>query len=71
MGDGNDELEVVVDRVTCEGHALCLTYAPEVFDMDDEERAFVTRNPVPAELREGVQEAAEHCPVQAIRFRER
>jgi ferredoxin len=62
-----DELAVQVDRVACEGHALCLVYAPDVFEMDDDERAYVTRNPVPAELRPGVEDAAGQCPVQAIR----
>jgi ferredoxin len=61
---------VEVDRVACEGHALCLTYAPEVFDIDDDERAFVIQDPVPPELRAAVEDAAGHCPVQAIRLRE-
>jgi ferredoxin len=62
------ELTVEVDRVACEGHALCLVYAPEVFDVDDEERAYVLQNPVPAELRAGTEEAAGQCPVQAIKL---
>jgi ferredoxin len=39
-----------------------------VFDIDDEERAFVLRNPVPPELRAAAEEAAGNCPVQAIRL---
>ncbi|WP_432843233.1 ferredoxin [Dactylosporangium sp. CA-092794] len=64
-------LQVEVDRVACEGHALCLVYAPEVFDMDDEERAVVLLDPVPGELHAAVEEAAGNCPVQAIRLRSR
>lgn len=63
------ELTVEVDRVRCEGHALCLVYAPDVFDLDDEERAVVTRDPVPGELRAGVEEAVGQCPVQALTLR--
>lgn len=68
--NGEAAVRVEVDRSTCEGHALCLVYAPEVFDMDDEERAVVMRDPVPEELRAGVEDAAGQCPVQAIRVLE-
>jgi ferredoxin len=64
-----DELTVEVDRVACEGHALCVVYAPDVFDVDDEERAVVTRDPVPPELWADAEQAAGQCPVQAIRVR--
>ena len=60
------EFRVEVDRVGCEGHALCVVYAPGVFEVDDEERAVVIRDPVPAHLRGAVAEAAGQCPVQAI-----
>ncbi|MDQ7903792.1 ferredoxin [Phytohabitans sp. ZYX-F-186] len=65
-----DDFSVEVDRVACEGHALCLVYAAEVFDVDDEERAVVLRDPVPAALRGVVEDAAGNCPVQAIRLRD-
>ncbi|GGM20737.1 ferredoxin [Dactylosporangium sucinum] len=64
----NGDLTVEVDRVACEGHALCLVYAAEVFDMDDEERAVVLVDPVPGSLRGAVEDAASNCPVQAIRL---
>jgi ferredoxin len=64
----DEPLTVAVDRVACEGHALCVVYAPDVFDVDDEERAVVTRDPVPAELRADVEQAAGQCPVRAIRL---
>lgn len=70
MTSGEAVVRVEVDRATCEGHALCLVYAPEVFDMDDEERAVVMQNPVPEALRAGVEDAAGQCPVQAILLRE-
>jgi ferredoxin len=70
MTSGEAAVRVEVDRVTCEGHALCLVYAPEVFDMDDEERAVIRQSPVPEALRAGVEDAAGQCPVQAIRLHE-
>jgi len=64
------DVTVEVDRVACEGHALCLVYAPEVFDVDDDERAVVLLDPVPAALRASTDDAVANCPVQAIRVRE-
>ncbi|MFC0531199.1 ferredoxin [Phytohabitans kaempferiae] len=70
-GAGDEGFTVEVDRVACEGHALCLIYAAEVFDVDDEERAVVLLDPVPATLRGAVEESANNCPVQAIHVRDR
>jgi len=63
------DFTVEVDRVACEGHALCLIYAAEVFDVDDEERAVLLQDPVPGALRGAVEEAANNCPVQALHIK--
>jgi ferredoxin len=63
-------LRAKVDPTVCEGHALCLTYAPQIFDMGSDERAFVTDTPITDELAPGVQEAASQCPTQAISLTE-
>jgi ferredoxin len=68
MSSGDHDVHAEIDQGTCEGHALCLVYAPEIFDMDPNERAFVTQDPVPASLRASAEEAATQCPVQAIRL---
>ena len=55
----------------CEGHALCVVFAPTVFVMDDEaERAIVADVEITDELLPGVRQAVNSCPVQAIRLRE-
>lgn len=61
---------VVVTDV-CEGHALCIGLAPEVFDMDDVgARAIVSADIVPDELVPSVRRAVASCPVQAIVYTE-
>lgn len=69
MGSNETAFTVEVDRTACEGHALCLVYAPEAFEIDDEEKAVLTVDPVPSELWAAVEEAASNCPVQAILLR--
>jgi ferredoxin len=59
-------LRVSVDRMRCDGHALCLLNAPSVFELDDSEHA-VAINPTPSEDERGaVLQAQLQCPTQAI-----
>jgi ferredoxin len=64
MGDG-DKLKITVDRDTCIGDGLCCDDAPETFEMDDDEIA-VVKNPV-GDDRDTILQAAENCPVEAIK----
>ena len=61
---------VVVDADLCEGHALCIQLAPEVFDLSDEEIAGAA--PVDGQWGQGtwdnVKSAVDACPRQAIRL---
>lgn len=60
-----------VDPEVCEGHALCMTCAPQIFDMGyDDEHAFVTDTPITDDLLPGVREAVSQCPTQAITLTE-
>ena len=59
-------MQVAVDADRCEGHARCWAICPEVFELDDEGHAVVTRPDVPAELEEKAREAATNCPERAI-----
>ena len=45
-------MRVVVDRDRCEGNAVCVRIAPEVFTLDDDEYATVTADPIPVEQRD-------------------
>jgi ferredoxin len=56
--------KVVVDRDVCIGAAPCVTIAPGVFQLDDENRAYVV-DPTAADA-ETILLGAQSCPVQAI-----
>lgn len=56
--------KIVVDRDACIGAAPCVVVAPGVFQMDDENKAYVV-NPKGAD-DETILLAAQACPVQAI-----
>lgn len=56
--------KITVDRDLCIGAAPCVTVAPGVFQMDDENKAYVI-NPEGADA-ETILLAAQACPVMAI-----
>jgi ferredoxin len=56
---------VRVDPHLCEGHALCIDTAPEVFELTDSDVATCVENP-PPELWEQVRAAVDACPRGAI-----
>lgn len=53
-----------VDRNICIGSAICVSIAPEVFELDDQGLSHAV-HPT-AGTDEQLQEAATSCPVQAI-----
>jgi ferredoxin len=56
--------KVIVDRDMCIGAGPCVTVAPGVFQLDDENRAYVV-DPASTDA-ETILLAAQSCPVQAI-----
>jgi ferredoxin len=56
---------VQVDPQLCEGHALCVEIAPEVFDLGDDDVANCVERP-PKELLHQVRAAVDACPRGAI-----
>ncbi len=63
---GPTALRVVVDIGLCEGHALCVSSVPEVFELGDNDRATVLDVQLTNDLLESVEDAIVCCPVQAI-----
>ena len=59
-------MRVIVDRDRCEGNAVCMAVAPEVFDLDDEDYAVVKTDPVPADQEDLVEQAIVECPRAAL-----
>ena len=59
-----NRVEITVDRALCIGSGDCVDTAPDVFQLDDEDKAVVV-DPDGASL-DDVIEAARNCPVSAI-----
>ena len=59
-------MRVRVNRGLCRGHGVCTGNAPTIFLFDDEDRAYVERELVPAGLEEEARSAVHNCPEQAI-----
>ncbi|MFD9891140.1 ferredoxin [Amycolatopsis sp. NPDC059027] len=58
-------MEIKVDRSLCEANAVCVGFAPDVFDLDDDEN-LVVRSPIPEDQVEHVSQAVSGCPKNAL-----
>ncbi len=63
-------LRVRIDRDLCQGHAVCVGEAPEVFALGKDNKVMLKLARPPAELHAKVRAAAEHCPTRTIRIEE-
>jgi ferredoxin len=59
-------MRVEVDRDRCEGNAVCVGIAPDLFDLDDEDYAVVKADPVPADEEELAEQSIAECPRAAL-----
>jgi ferredoxin len=64
-----EEMKAVVDKKTCIGCGLCADECSAVFKMG-EDVAVVIVNEVPADAVEDCKEAAQSCPVEAIKLQD-
>jgi ferredoxin len=58
------KLRVRVDHLLCVGNAMCETFAPNVFQLNDDRQSEAV-NPE-GDSEEKILEAAENCPMSAI-----
>ena len=58
------KLRVRVDHLLCVGNAMCETFAPNVFRLNDNRQSEAV-NPA-GDSEEKILEAAENCPMSAI-----
>ncbi|HEY8428554.1 MAG TPA: cytochrome P450 [Sandaracinaceae bacterium] len=63
-------LRVRIDRDLCQGHAVCVGEAPEVFAVGRDEKVILKVPRPPAELYDKVRNAAKYCPTGTIRLEE-
>jgi ferredoxin len=64
----SDGLVIEIDRELCYGFGDCVSTAPDVFELDEDEKAVVI-DPNGA-ARDDLAEAASNCPVMAITIRD-
>lgn len=59
-------MKVVVDWDLCEGNAVCMKVAPELFEVRDDDKAHLLIAEPGEALREKIERAVQRCPRQAI-----
>ena len=59
-------MRIVVDRDRCEGNAICVGIAPDLFVLDDDDYVMVTKNPIPADEEALAEQAIADCPRAAL-----
>jgi ferredoxin len=59
-------MEIGVDRSLCEANAVCVGFAPGVFDLDDDEELVIQPGPIPDDQLEHVTDAVKGCPKNAL-----
>ena len=60
------KLTIVVDRDLCDSHGICVTNAPDVFAIgDDDQLCILVPHPTPTQLP-GVRAALNKCPKGAL-----
>jgi ferredoxin len=59
-------VRVKVDHDRCEGNAVCLGIAPDIFDLDDDDYAVVKADPIPPDHEAAAEQAILECPRAAL-----
>jgi ferredoxin len=59
-------MKIRIDYDLCEGNAVCMKMAPEVFEVGDDDRARLRLKEPGEELRAKVEAAVRRCPRQAL-----
>ncbi|OBI32464.1 ferredoxin [Mycobacterium sp. E2238] len=59
-------MRVIVDRDRCEGNAVCMGIAPDIFDLDDDDYAVVKLDHIPADQEQLAEQAIAECPRAAL-----
>jgi len=61
-------LSLQIDRALCQGHAVCVGDAPEVFALGEDGKVRLLHAQPPAELADKARTAVGHCPTGALRI---
>ncbi|MGZ5012527.1 MAG: cytochrome P450 [Methylobacter sp.] len=61
--------QIKIDRELCQGHATCMTEAPELFQVDDAGNVTVLQENPSLGLLKKAQQAEKYCPTKAIKIK--
>ncbi len=61
-------MKIVVDFDQCEANGICVGYASDVFELDDEDNLHVSADDVPADRLDDVRTAVAQCPKAALKL---
>ncbi len=62
----NRSMRIEVDLLKCESNGMCVSHAPEVFEVDDEDVLQILQPEPDEALRAKVEMAVKFCPKQAL-----
>ncbi|MBH0781520.1 ferredoxin [Nocardia bovistercoris] len=61
-------MKVTVDLDQCEANGICVGFAPDVFELDDDDQLHILTSEVPENLRAEVEDAVAQCPKAALKL---
>jgi len=59
-------MKVKADFDKCQSNAMCTAYAPDVFELDDNDFLVILTNEVTPENESAIRQAVDGCPTQAL-----
>ncbi|MET0700433.1 MAG: ferredoxin [Mycobacterium sp.] len=59
-------MRVEVDRDRCEGNAVCVGIAPDLFDLDDDDYAVMKVDEIPTDQEQLAEQSVAECPRAAL-----
>lgn len=62
-------MKIILDRFKCTGLGICESFAPEIFEVDDEGDLVMNTDEVPEGMLDNVEKAIQGCPTEALRLR--
>ena len=63
------QVEMVVDRIKCDGRGLCAEILPELIRLDSWGYPIIAPGPIPQHLMALAERAVDDCPVMALALR--
>ncbi|MGH8986863.1 MAG: ferredoxin [Acidimicrobiia bacterium] len=63
-------MKIVVDFDLCESNAVCMSIAPEVFEVRDDDFLYILNEHPDESMRPKMEDAVRRCPKQAISIEE-